>query len=114
MPFSPDWTVNGLGRYDWPMFRGRMHAQMDFNFTDEYTMNAIDHPSLIQDDFWIANARIGWVSDDGRWEAAAWVKNFTDTEYAVNAFDTATFSASAIFVPGAPRIFGGTLRFNWD
>lgn len=114
MPFSPDITHNGLGRYEWPMLNGNMHIQLDYNYSDEYTMNAIDHPSLIQDSFVIANARIGWMSENGRWEAAAWVKNFTDTEYVVNGFDTATFSASAILVPGAPRIFGGTIRVNWD
>ena len=114
MPFSPDVTHNGLGRYTWPMLNGDMHIQLDYNYSDEYTMNAIDHPSLIQDSFVIANARIGWMSENGRWEAAAWVKNFTDTEYVVNGFDTAVFSASAILVPGAPRIFGGTLRVNWD
>ena len=115
MPFSPDVSVNGLGRYEFPaIMGGKMALLIDWSWTDKFTMNAIDHQSLTEDDFWLANARVGWTSSDESVELAVWVKNFTDTDYYVNGFDLGTFSAAAIKVPAAPRWFGGTLRYNWD
>ncbi len=115
MPFSPDVSLNGLGRYDFAaIMGGRMALQIDWSWTDKFTMNAIDHPSLVQEDFWLANAKVGWTSSDNRLHLDVWVKNFTDTEYYVNGFDLETFSAAAIKVPSAPRWFGGTIRYNWD
>ncbi len=114
MPFAPDVTFNGLVRYEWAAFaNGMMNVQFDWNYRDDYTTNAIDHPALTEDGFWLANARIGWISGDGKWELSAWVKNLTNEDYYVNGFDTSTFSSTIIKVPGPPQQFGGTIRYNW-
>jgi len=115
MPFSPDMTTNGIGRYEFPAFYGgRMALQLDYAWTDSYTMNAIDHLSLKQDAFWLANAKVGWTSSDERLHLDVWVKNFTDTEYYGNGFDLSTFSSAVALVPTPPRWFGGTIRYSWN
>ena len=81
MPNSPDLTFNGLARYEWDAFNGTLAAQLDFNYIDERNLNGIDHPGLIESSYTIANARLGWVSADGVWDASVWVKNFTDEDY---------------------------------
>jgi iron complex outermembrane receptor protein len=113
MPNSPDLSVNGLGRYEWSAFNGTMAAQVDFNYVDERSLNGIDHPGLLVDSYTIANARLGYVTDDGTWDASIWVKNFTDEDYVSTAFDISIFTGAIIDAPGAPRWVGATLRYNF-
>jgi iron complex outermembrane receptor protein len=113
MPNSPNITFNGLGRYEWPAFGGYMSAQLDFNYVDERALNGIDHPGLIDDSYVVANARLGYVTEDGKWDASLWVKNFTDEEYVPTAFDLTTFTGIIVDAPGAPRWFGATVRYSY-
>lgn len=113
MANAPDLTFNGLGRYEWPIFNGSMSAQIDFNWVDERSVNGIDHPALIEDDYLVANARIGYTTADGKWEASLWVQNFTDEDYVATSFDLSTFTGVEIAVPNRPRWFGGTIRYNF-
>jgi iron complex outermembrane receptor protein len=113
MANAPDLTFNGLGRYEWPAFNGNLSAQVDFNYVDDRSVNGIDHPALIQDDYFIANARLGYATSDGKWEASLWVKNLTDEDYVAASFDLSTFTGVEIGVPNPPRWFGGTVRYNF-
>ena len=114
MPNAPDLMLNGLARYEWGAFMdGKMSAQVDFNYVDKRTINAVDHPILIQDDYVVVNARLGWTSADESWEASVWVKNLNDEEYFPTAFEFAGFTGTVIRVVAPPRWFGGTVRYNW-
>jgi iron complex outermembrane receptor protein len=113
MPNAPDITFNGLGRYEWPMFGGFMSAQMDFNYVDGRVLNGIDHPGLFDGSYVVANARLGYATADGKWEASLWVKNLTNTDYVATLFDISIFTGSIIDAPNPPRWFGGTVRYNF-
>lgn len=113
MPNSPDLTFNGLGRYEWSAFNGTMAAQVDFNYVGERVLNGIDHPGLIEDSYTIANARLGYLTEDGKWDASIWVRNFTDEDYVPALFDITTFTGVIIDAPGAPRWIGATVRYNF-
>ena len=113
MPNAPDITFNGLGRYEWPAFNGSMAAQIDFNYVDERVLNGIDHPGLFDDSYVVANARLGFVTEDGKWDASLWVKNLGGEEYVPTAFDLTTFTGIIIDAPGAPRWFGVTVRYSY-
>ena len=113
MPNAPDITFNGLGRYEWPMFNGAMSAQLDFNYVDDRSLNGIDHPGLQGDSYIVANAKLGYATSDGKWEASLWIKNFTDEDYVPTIFDITTFTGVIIEAPGEPRWFGGTIRYNF-
>ena len=92
MANGPDLSFNVLGRYEWPIFNGSMSAQIDFNWVDERSVNGIDHPALIEDDYLVANARIGYTTADGKWEASLWVQNFTVDAYVATSLDLSTFT----------------------
>ena len=113
MPNAPDLTVNGLGRYEWPLLGGKMAAQLDFNYVDERALNGIDHPALIGDSYWLGNARLGYTTGDEHWNFAVWIKNFTDEDYVASAFDITTFTGAIIDVPGKPRWMGVSATYNW-
>jgi iron complex outermembrane receptor protein len=114
MPNAPDVSLNGLGRYEWPLAGGTMSAQLDFTYVDERTVNAIDHPALLVDDYLIANARLGYVTGDGHWEGSLFINNFTDEDYFHTIFDITTLVGSLQRIPGPPQWLGGTLRYRWD
>jgi iron complex outermembrane receptor protein len=113
MPNSPDITFNGLGRYQWSALNGTMAAQVDFNYIEERVLNGIDHPGLFEDSYTIANARLGYTTQDGKWDASVWVKNFTDEDYVPALFDISTFTGVIIDAPGAPRWVGATIRYSF-
>ncbi len=113
MPNAPDVSLNGIGRYEWPMLGGSMAVQIDFNYVDKRPFNAIDYQALIADDHLVANAKIGYTTDDGHWHADLWVRNFTDELYYSSIFDTSTVHGSTEDILAAPRWFGGTVRYSW-
>ena len=115
MTNSPELSLNGLGRYTWNAFAGgSMTAQLDFNYVDERQLNAVPSPAYIADDYFLLNARLGYMTGDGRWSAALWVKNLTDEEWVPTVFDLGTFTGSSIETVGAPRWFGGTVSYHWN
>ncbi len=113
MPNSPDVSFNGLIRYEWPMMKGMMAAQFDGQYVDSRTLNGIDHPSLIGDDYTILNANVSWVSEDNHWEARLYVKNLTDKYYVPTVFDLAGIQGTNIEQAPPPRWFGGSVRYNF-
>ncbi len=113
MPNAADLSLNGVGRYEWPMFDGNMAVQIDFNYVDERSLNAIDYQSLVVDSQIVANAKIGYTTNDGHWHAELWVRNITDELYYHSIFDTSTVHGASEDILAAPRWFGGTVRYTW-
>ena len=115
MTNSPDLTLNGLARYEWPMLQGKMALQMDFNWVDDRNLNAVPHPSLRAEDYVLINARLTytWGQNDN-WYMALWVENLTDEYYVPTAFDLTGFTGSTIDIPGRPRWIGGTIGMSWE
>ena len=115
MTNSPDLTLNGLARYEWPMLQGNMALQMDFNWVDDRNLNAVPHPSLRAEDYLLINARLTytWGQNDN-WYMALWVENLTDEYYVPTAFDLTGFTGSTIDIPGRPRWIGGTIGMRWE
>ncbi|MFT7459706.1 MAG: iron complex outermembrane receptor protein, partial [Planctomycetota bacterium] len=113
MPNAPDTSFNALVRYEWPMLNGKVAAQVDGQYVDSRTLNGIDHPSLTRGSYTIANASLGWVSNDEHWEAKVYVKNLADEVYSPALFDLAPIVGSSIDQIASPRWFGGSVRYNF-
>lgn len=113
MPNAPNVMLNGLGRYEWAgLLGGRMFAQIDFNYVDERSLGAIDHPSTFDDGYVIANTKLGWTSVDQRWDIELWVKNFNDAEYRPWGSQFADFFGGNLFTVAPPRWVGATARYR--
>ena len=111
LPNAPDVTFNALGRYEWPAFGGRMAAQIDMNYVDDRSLNAIDHPALQGESYVVANANIQWTND--KLLLKLWVKNFTDELYFPSKFDHTGITGTVQRVVAEPRWFGGTVGYSW-
>lgn len=110
--YAPEFQVNGLARYEWPMMKGRMAVQGDFAYSDSYFYNLRNFDADKFDSYFMMNARIGWTSEDDRWEVAAMVKNITDERAGIQGFDLATLCGCNEISFQPPRWFGLSVRHN--
>jgi len=123
MPFAPEWSGSLSATYEWDFANS---LQGRFNIGAKY-MGAYNTGSDLdvekrQSAYTVANARLGVGAADGRWVVELWGTNITDTDYVQVGFDAPlqglfpdpgnplnTFNA----FPGAPRMYGVTLRLHY-
>jgi len=110
---SPELTLNGLVRYEWPAFGGSLSVQADYGWQDDQNFNLIFTPVVHEKAYGVANLRLGYRSEDERWSAAVWARNVTDEDYRTYAFDTTGFFGAIENVPGPQRWFGAGVTFRW-
>ena len=112
---SPKWNVNGLLRYSWDAFKGRMAIQSDFQYRSEHYFSLTRAEPVTEDGYAVANARLSWTDESERWTAAVFVDNITDEEYLVQAFDLSgpNILGMTEHYFGRPRWIGGSVRFQF-
>ena len=103
------WTINtaDAGRFTIsPVYQ----FKSDHFFDDD---NAQFGGALSQDDFSLVNLRLGWRSNDGRYELSAYAENLFDEEYLIDAGNTGGSFGIPTFIAGNPRMWSisGTVRF---
>ncbi len=93
---------------------GKVSAQVSGNYassistTTSVTSTPRSCPSYV-----LANARLGWQSDDSRWQADVFVNNLTDKRYYTIGYDLSNATGSNSLVPGRPRWYGVSVRYNF-
>jgi iron complex outermembrane receptor protein len=112
-PISPEWTINGLVRYEWSLPLGRIGAQVDAAYVDERTTNAVDVPVLRLDSYTRANVRLTYASADERWNAALWVDNITDEDVLIQRLSLVGLLGSSASIFDKPRWWGVSLGYRW-
>ena len=110
--YAPEFQLNGMVRYEWSQFNGRMAASSDFAYSDSYFYNLRNFDADKFDSYFMLNARIGWTSENDRWEIAAQVKNITDERAGIQGFDLATLCGCNELSFQPPRWFGLSIRHN--
>jgi iron complex outermembrane receptor protein len=63
--------------------------------------------------YFIGNLRLGWSSADNHWDAAVFVNNVTDERYFTIGYDLSNATGSNSLVPGKPRWYGASVRYNF-
>lgn len=113
--FTPAVQVAGLARYEWPQpaFGGQVYLQGSFNYADEFYDNIRNFDASKMPDYFIGNLRAGWTSADDHWDAAIFVNNVADERYFTIGYDLSNATGSNSLVPGKPRWFGVTVRYNY-
>ena len=113
MPQAPGFSGNALARYEFPLAGGIASIQGDVLYSDDFCFTVLCAPVEEESSYYVANARIGFGADDGRWEVAAFVDNLTEEEYRVYAFDSSLFAGVVAGVYGRPRTYGLTASFRF-
>lgn len=96
---------------------GTFTPRIDYSYVDEIFMGldagAGQNPDQATfDDYGLWNARIGWVSTDGRFEAALYGTNLTDEFYYFGAAAVSDSTGNFMTSSGPPRMYGLELRYN--
>jgi iron complex outermembrane recepter protein len=113
LPTAPSFSVNFLGRYEWPALGGLMSAQIDGNYNGDQYLEGTNSAVSFEDAYSVWNARAGYKTEDGRWSLALWVKNFTDEEYRLYNLDLGLLGfIEQVYAP--PRWFGGSVEYRWE
>lgn len=85
-----------------------VYAHADYAHRSSFNTSATNSTWAQVPGFGIANARIGFKTDDGLWDLSVWARNLFDQNYFLNltAANTGVVTAQV----GEPRTFGVTLR----
>jgi iron complex outermembrane recepter protein len=113
LPQAPSFSGNALARYEFPLGGGIASVQGDVLYSDDFCFTVLCAPVEEESSYYVANARIGFAAQDGRWEVAAFVNNLTEEEYRVYAFDSSLFSGVVAGVYGKPRTYGLTASYRF-
>ena len=114
MGLAPDFTFNGIARYEWPVLNGVAAIQGDFSYVDDRFTDVQNRSLQELDSYIIGNARASWRTEDDHWEVAVFVKNIGDAHPASFIFDlTTTFGMAQVNQTQLPRWFGGTLSYRF-
>jgi iron complex outermembrane receptor protein len=115
---TPEWTFNGMFRYEWPLAIGNVAAQYDFNYLGDHFFQLKNSPTGEQDAYVVSNVRLSYTTPDDKWIATAFVNNVTDEEYKRMVFDLSGspdaggFGMSEYFYAN-PRWWGLSLQYQW-
>ncbi len=113
LPQAPSISGNALARYEFPLGGNTASVQADVQYSDDFCFTVLCAPVEKEDSYYVANARIGYGADDGRWQVAAFVDNLTDEEYRVYAFDSSLFAGVVAGVYAKPRTYGVTATWRF-
>lgn len=112
-PFTPEWQVSGLARYNWDAFGGNLAAQVAASWKDDFFFSAKNFSAHKYDAGYTADARLAWRDNDDRWTFAAYVDNLTDERNSVIGFDVSAFYGTSQQSYTKPRTYGVMLRRNF-
>jgi len=110
---SPKWNFNGRGRYEFA-HNGQTFwfVQGDFSYQDDVYFDIYETPFLREDGYWLVNASFGISAADYRWQAKAWGRNLSDSEYRVGGFTGGV--AGPVNFYGPPLTWGVSVSYNFD
>ncbi len=112
MTLAPDFSVNGLVRYEWPALGGFLATQVDFNYQDKTYFDIQNHPISQMGRYGVWNAHVSYATGDRRWSIEAFVNNMFEKEYRVYSFDVTNLFGFNQVAWGKPRWAGVTLRYK--
>ena len=109
-PFTPEWQVSGLARYNWSAFGGNLAAQVNGSWKSEYYFSAKNFTAHLYDASWTMDARLTWSDAENRWNVVGFVDNFTDEIQPLIGFDVSGFYGTSQISYTRPRTYGVQLR----
>ena len=104
-PNAPKWSGNAMAAYTFPAGPGKLTLQVDGNYVSRFWFNLGNTPAVEQTGYGIANARVNWASNGGKFEVGASVENLNNKHYGVMGFDNTSINGLAQRYPGMPRWF---------
>ncbi|NCF18234.1 MAG: TonB-dependent receptor [Haliea sp.] len=119
-PFAevPENTYSLAAQYSLDTAYGTFVPRLDYSYVDEIFMGldagaGQNEDQATFDDYFLLNARLGWISPEATFEAALYGTNITDEFYHFGAAAVADSSGSFTRTSGLPRMYGLEFRYNF-
>ena len=105
---APENKASLTASYDIPLSSGGfVNLRGDYTYVDEQINDYANQNTIIEEiELW--DARIGWTSASGRWQAAVWGKNLADERVITHSY---VIGPGVIGVWNAPRTYGVSLSW---
>ena len=113
LPLTAPVAVNGVLRYEHPVYSGYAAFQADFVYTDDYCVSVLCAQTDEIESYVVGNMRASYTTGDEAWTVALFVKNIADTDYKVFTADLSSIGL-AIDGYGPPRWVGGSIEYRWQ
>jgi outer membrane receptor protein involved in Fe transport len=117
LSFAPKWSGTLAATWEQPVGNFQLRANLSAKYSTAYNTGSDLHPSKLQDDYTLVNARIGIGADNDLWRLELWAQNLFDEDYLQVGFNgpfqvdenNDAVSVYDAFL-GAPQTYGVTLR----
>jgi outer membrane receptor protein involved in Fe transport len=109
----PRFSLGGEARWVQPLGAFELTPAFSYSYRDDSTLAVLRSAgdTYRVDDYWLVDASVALAPRGGRWEAALFARNLTDTGYdeARNFF----IGGFDIAAPGRPRTWGGRVSLRY-
>ena len=110
-PYVPNWTGNLSGQYSYALGNGaNIVLRTDGSYVGRRYGDVLDSPLKVSPDYWVANARLGYVAPGDVWQVYLWSNNVTNHFYeqqvSLDQFAVAQASPVKLISYGRPRTYG--------
>ncbi len=114
LPQTPSFSGNALARYEFALAGNLASLQFDVQHSGSFCFTVLCAPVEREGAYNVANARVGYASEDDRWEIAFFANNLFAEKYRVYGYDNSAFDGTVAGVYAKPRTWGltGTIRFG--
>jgi len=89
---------------------GELSARAEYIHKDDSEQEIANWSQSLKPEYDVVNFRLGYTSEGGEWEVAAWVKNAFDEEYLDHSYYQPGFGA--VKLPALPRSYGVTVTWT--
>ncbi len=112
---TPDWTGNASLAYSVPLNRGLLSFMGSATYRSATQQFEFAIPLLDQPAYWLYDASVNWISDDGRWRFGLYGKNLSDERYITSGynFPGAATDDSVLAFYGNPRQVTASVEYRF-
>jgi iron complex outermembrane recepter protein len=111
-PSAPKTAINLLARYEWPMFGGKVAAQVDGQWNDKQFLEGTNSEVSSEPAYSVWNAHLSYATSEEKLKFEVYVRNFTNEAYRLYDLDLGLLGiVEQVFAP--PRQVGALVSYHW-
>jgi iron complex outermembrane receptor protein len=111
--FSPEWTARFAATWTQNFANGSdLMFSAAANYRDAMWLSVENTAALTEDDYWLTDAMVSWLSSGGHWTISGGVKNITDEVYRVEGQEFRSVGGIQTAYYGNPRTY--TVGFDYS
>lgn len=111
--FSPEWTTRISAMWTQDLGNSELTFMAAGSYRDSMWLSVENTEALTEDDYWVVDAMVSWISGDGHWTISGGVKNATDEVYRVEGQEFRSVGGIQTAYYGHPRAYTIGLDYSF-